>query len=80
MSFLKSTRKLIASFDSYGHAITLNFNRKGDTHKTCLGGFLTIGVWIFLLIYFIVGAYTLFDQGGVNTSAEETTVDLRDIG
>ena len=34
----------IKEFDKFGHPMTLNFNRKGDTHATMFGGCMSIMV------------------------------------
>ena len=38
----------------FGHKVVLNFNRKGDTFKTGIGGFASIIIKI-MISYFIYG-------------------------
>jgi len=42
---------LISSHDLLGHKIQLNFNKKGSTHKTLIGGILSILIKILMVIY-----------------------------
>ena len=37
--------------DMFGHPIELNFNNKGSTHNTVVGGFFPIFIRAFLLFY-----------------------------
>ena len=39
--------------DMFGHSIVLNFERKGDTHKTKTGGCLSILCKLFLSYYVV---------------------------
>ena len=46
-----SLRKFIKSNDMFGHKINLNFNKKGDSFPTSLGGLASL---ILLLMIFIL--------------------------
>ena len=37
--------------DMFGHTITFNFDRKGDTHNTIIGGFFSLIIKLFLYFY-----------------------------
>ena len=39
--------------DIFGHPIKLNFDKKGDSHKTVIGGFFSMLVQAFFLWYII---------------------------
>ena len=41
----------IKDIDMFGHPIELNFNKKGSTHNTVVGGFFSIYIRMFLLFY-----------------------------
>jgi hypothetical protein len=41
----------LKSNDFFGHKVELNFNKKGSTHNTTLGGFASILVKIALCLY-----------------------------
>ena len=41
----------LKTYDWFGHAIGLNFDKAGLVHKTALGGAFTIFVKIFIYIY-----------------------------
>ena len=47
-------KKYIKSWDQYGHPVRLKFNDKGDTHKTFLGGTMSILSYVLLAAYFIM--------------------------
>ena len=51
MGILKS---FIKGRDSFGHPITLNFNKKGDFYTTTFGGIITVLINILLAYYFWV--------------------------
>ena len=48
----------ITSQDLFGHVVTLNFNEKGDSHKTLGGGACSILVRAMTVVYI----YILFKQ------------------
>ena len=45
--------KRIKGYDQYGHQVKLQFNDKGDAHKTLLGGLISIIVQVVLAAYFV---------------------------
>ena len=49
---MTSLQSLIKKVDLFGFPITLKFNKKGDTHKSLLGGILSVIFYIFILGYF----------------------------
>jgi sorbitol-specific phosphotransferase system component IIC len=38
--------------DEFGHVIALNFQKKGEEHKTMIGGLFSFLISILLLVYF----------------------------
>ena len=52
MSF-SSLSKAISRQDWFGHSISFNFNKKGETHNTFIGGLVSI------LIKLIFAAFTV---------------------
>ena len=44
----------IRNRDLFGNPITLSFNKKGNTHQTLVGGFVSIVAQSFLIIYILV--------------------------
>lgn len=53
----------IRDIDMFGHPIELNFNKKGSTHNTVVGGFFSIFIKSFLLFYVIYIFYQMFTFG-----------------
>ena len=47
----------------FGYLITLNFNRRGQHHKTQIGGIVSVGIKIFINVYIILNFTTLFTYG-----------------
>ena len=41
-AFANSMAKRVREKDLFGHNISLNFNRRGHTHKTAVGGFFSL--------------------------------------
>ena len=51
----KSFSKYIKSADIFGKVIELSFDRKGSTHKTFLGGCISIFYVLFIITYAAYG-------------------------
>jgi hypothetical protein len=51
-------REFFAEKDMFGHTVSLNFNKKGDSHKTVVGGVFSIFVRCLMATYI----YILFKQ------------------
>ena len=61
--------KHITSHDLFAHPIALSFNNKGTSHKTLLGGLVSILIKLLLVFYFFILLRTLvFNQDDKNTS------------
>ena len=52
-SRLKKVRSFTKDFDIFAHNFKLNFNRKGDTHPTVIGGLISIVLKIIYVLYMI---------------------------
>ena len=64
-SYLKmNLKKFIKGFDQFGHVITLNFNRNGNSHKTSIGGFFSIFIQIFVTFYVASCFWVMFMKLG----------------
>ena len=70
----------IKNIDIFGHPIQLNFDEKGITHKTIIGGICTILYYIFIIGYTAYCFYKLIyhDQDSVNLVT--TSLDLAKLG
>jgi hypothetical protein len=51
----KNFKKFIKKVDIFGKKIELNYDKNGSTHKTYLGGFLTILYVTFIMAYLAYG-------------------------
>ena len=49
--------------DLFGHSVTFNFDRKGDTHKTAIGGILSVIIKLFLTFYVVILLRKFFTRG-----------------
>lgn len=68
---LRSYWKGIRNQDMFGHLITLNFNKRGNHHRTQVGGvisvFITFAIRIYVLINFKI---LIFMEQNKNSSVE----------
>lgn len=53
MSKNKSLKRRIKNLDLFGHNVQLNFDKKGTTHKSLLGGIMSL-IYLLFIIAFIV--------------------------
>ena len=42
---------LIRNQDMFGHKISLNFNKRGNEHKTCIGGLCSIALFVLIVVH-----------------------------
>ena len=55
--------------DIFGHSISLNFDKKGDSHRTVIGGFFSILIKVFLIVYIIYkGKVLIYGENDTNVS------------
>jgi hypothetical protein len=47
----KAFYKSIRSYDMFGHLITMNFNKRGQRHKTHIGAIFSILIKVFIYLY-----------------------------
>ena len=77
---MKKAKNIIRNSDIFGYPIALNFNKKGNTHRTIPGGILSILYFAIFLSYFIYCcikcAYNLQDIDNLVT----TTQNLQELG
>ena len=79
MGYLKQK---IAGHDLFGHPINLAFNKKGHTHNTVTGGFISILIKGFLLWFFLDETRIMFmrDNDKVSTAESSGYIDLKQLG
>lgn len=55
----------------YGHTVNLNFDKKGDTHKTLIGGFFSLLIKIAMTVYVALNLKKLILSEGDSIGSEE---------
>lgn len=60
---MKRSINYVRDLDMFGHVINLNFDRRGDSHKTVCGGFFSILFRTFLTLYVILMFKKLIQKG-----------------
>ena len=69
--------KMLREKDMFGYLITLNFNKRGQYHKTQIGGFVSMGIKIFINMYILLNFTTLMtyndNKNGTLIAFEEVT-------
>ena len=73
-------KNVIRDRDMFGQPVLLNFNRKGNTHNTLIGGFVSILVKCALIIYFAIHLVKLIYYKDDKISVTTKSVDLEILG
>ena len=71
---------MIREQDMFGHVINLNFDRRGDAHKTICGGVFSIFFKAFLAFYVYLMAYKLISKGNDTNFGYEGQIHLENFG
>jgi hypothetical protein len=85
---IKQKLKSLRKYDMFGHLITLNFNKRGDKHKTMFGAFFSIIIKFFIYLYVALTLQTMFTKSvNVNSTISSSQkidtfgeVDYKDTG
>ena len=64
----------------FGHKILLNFNEKGSTHNTVLGGLFSLFLKLLVLVYIQDCCAKLFSHDDDVNLSYDQLVDLEDLG
>ena len=75
---MKHFTNKIKSIDIYGNPITLNFNDKGNSHKTYIGGICTLISTLFFMMY--CGQKIINAPGNENIKLDERKINIDDLG
>lgn len=68
---LKRSEEAVRDFDIFGHVINLNFDQRGDSHKTLCGGCGSITLKTFLTFYIYLNITKLiFKENDTNLSTQ----------
>ena len=65
-----STIKSLRRFDMFGHLITMNFNKRGNHHKTLIGAIFSIFIKLLIYVYVALTFKSLIFK----TSNKNTTI------
>ena len=66
---IKSYWKSLKKHDMFGHLILMNFNKRGNQHKTQIGAFFSIFIKFFIYTYVALTIKTLiFLEANTNTT------------
>ena len=61
--------------DLFGYPIKLNFNRNGDSHKTVIGGVLSIFLKVLYYLYMAYLLHKMFNHEDDRTYSYEFMID-----
>ena len=70
MKVRKRIQDQIKKVDMFGHIITFNMELQGETHKTTVGGCLTIALIVFVIMLFYSNADMINDNNHAQISQE----------
>ena len=73
-------RNFLRNRDEFGHAVTLNFNRNGDTFNTVLGGLVSLSINIFLFLWIVYKAQIMFNYGSNTVAFSTQKTDFESLG
>mmetsp|Transcript_41069 Transcript_41069/g.62447 ORF Transcript_41069/g.62447 Transcript_41069/m.62447 type:complete len:103 (-) Transcript_41069:1838-2146(-) len=70
----------IKHFDMFGYTIALNFNQKGESHKTILGGIVSLIVHTIIFIYIYIHLKKMILKEDNKNYTEASVVNLAEEG
>ena len=76
MKFRTWFASIISGQDMFGHPVVLNFNQKGETHNTFVGGLLGIFIKVVLILYVYGKAVRLVEKSDNSIGYEITSGEL----
>lgn len=65
---MKGIKKKISDHDMFGHMIPINFNRKGASHNTLIGGFFSVLIKTGMVYFIIINVIKLVTFTGDSIS------------
>lgn len=76
MPFCESLHDWTRSQDFFGHQVSLNFDRNGDTHNTVIGGTFSVFIRCFIAWYVSLNCYQLLTYDNDTLMYTESLIDL----
>ena len=73
-------QEVIRDQDMFGHVISLNFNKKGETHTTVIGGFFSFLIKIAFTVYCWMCVDKLVNYGDNNLDTTKLKIDIVEFG
>ena len=64
----------------FGHRITLNFNKQGDTYNTVLGGIISIFLRLIFIYLLYVKSQDVYHRKNIDISSGTKPTDYDEIG
>ena len=77
---MKSKLKSLREFDMFGHLITMNFNKRGNRHKTGIGAFFSIIIKFCVYSYVLMTFNTMFSKGENRNSTITSSQNIEKFG
>ena len=77
---LKSIQKTVREKDLFGYLITLNFNKRGQQHKTLFGGTVSVAIKMFINVYIVLNLVTLLTYGNNKNNTLYGFEKVMDLG
>ena len=77
---MRKVYKRIKDMDMFGHVIQLNFNRKGELHRTFIGGFISVFIRSAMIMYFFWHLKTMFFMEDDNITSYNKMKDIINMG
>lgn len=70
----------VTEMDMFGHRFDLNFNKRGEEHKTFITGFASMIIRTFIAIYVFLVFKRMINKEGDNNTTFVKPVDLNEYG
>lgn len=80
-TLFESSLNFVRSFDMYGHKVQFNFQRKGDTHKTLLGGIISMFIRCFMVGYFYILMKRMFlmERDDITSTIGSENLEVKEL-
>ena len=76
----KTKWKSLRKYDMFGHLITMNFNQRGNRHKTQVGALFSIGIKFCIYLYVALTFKTLLTLGANKNTTILSSEKIEEFG
>lgn len=80
MKFTKKLKEKMEDHDMFGYSVSLNFDKKGDSHNTWIGGFFSLFIKLFMVIFISFKVKKLAFREGSSTSSSTFPTKVDTMG